>query len=106
MKESYVEDLASHDGPVHALATREGAAKRWMRGACRPAIEPRNRDYRGADVVDVPEGNTAGGALASRQRTPRGRRTCACVRSLLAENRDLSRSPARADGPGGSHGEG
>ncbi len=40
-KESYVEDLASHDGPDHALATREGAAKRWIRGACRPAIEPR-----------------------------------------------------------------
>ena len=36
MEESYVEDLASHDGPVHALATREGAAKRWMRGARRP----------------------------------------------------------------------
>ncbi len=33
---AYVEDLASHDGPVHALATREGAAKRWMRGARRP----------------------------------------------------------------------
>jgi hypothetical protein len=53
MKESYVEDLASHDGPVHALATREGAAKRWVRGARRPAIEPRNRLNRGADVVDV-----------------------------------------------------
>src|SRR3954453_7314084 len=38
MEESYVEDLASHDGPAHALATREGAAKRWCRGARRPAI--------------------------------------------------------------------
>src|ERR1700682_2223742 len=36
MEESYGEDLASHDGPVHALATREGAAKRWIRGARRP----------------------------------------------------------------------
>ena len=36
MEESYVEDLASHDGPVHALAFREGAAKRWVRGARRP----------------------------------------------------------------------
>jgi hypothetical protein len=53
MRESYVEDLASHDGPVHALATREGAAKRWVRGAHRPAIEPRNRFNRGADVIDV-----------------------------------------------------
>jgi hypothetical protein len=29
MEESYVEDLANRDGPAHALATREGAAKRW-----------------------------------------------------------------------------
>lgn len=33
MEESYIEDLASCDGPDHALATREGAAKRWLRGA-------------------------------------------------------------------------
>lgn len=38
MEESYIEDLASHDGPAHALAFREGAAKRWCRGARRPAI--------------------------------------------------------------------
>jgi hypothetical protein len=31
MEESYVEDLANRDGPVHALAFREGAAKRWVR---------------------------------------------------------------------------
>jgi hypothetical protein len=30
MKESYTEDLASYGGPDHALATREGAAKRWI----------------------------------------------------------------------------
>ena len=42
MEESYVEDLASHDGPEHALASREGAAKRWIRGARRPAIQRRN----------------------------------------------------------------
>lgn len=45
--------------------------------------------------------------MASRQRTPRGRRTCACVRSLLAESREVSRSPARGRWAwGGSHGEG
>jgi hypothetical protein len=38
MEESYVEDLANRDGPVHALVSREGAAKRWCRGARRPAI--------------------------------------------------------------------
>jgi hypothetical protein len=51
MEESYVEDLASHDGPAHALAFREGAAKRWCRGARRPVMQPRNRQYRGADVL-------------------------------------------------------
>ena len=51
MKESYIEDLANHDGPDHALATREGAAKRWIRGARRPAIEPRNAFDRGADAI-------------------------------------------------------
>lgn len=51
MEESYIEDLASRDGPVHALVTREGAAKRWVRGACRPVLQPRNGQYRGADVL-------------------------------------------------------
>jgi len=51
MEESYIEDLANRDGPVHALATREGAAKRWFWGARRPAIEPRNRQSWGADVL-------------------------------------------------------
>jgi hypothetical protein len=36
MEESYIEDLANRDGPDHALAFREGAAKRWSQGACRP----------------------------------------------------------------------
>jgi hypothetical protein len=60
MRESYIEDLASHDGPDHALATREGAAKRWIgvhagrlwslemvldRGA--DAVEDVGRQYRG-----------------------------------------------------------
>jgi hypothetical protein len=38
MKELYIEGLAIYGGPDHALATREGAAKRWIRGARRPAI--------------------------------------------------------------------
>ena len=74
MKESYVEELASHGDPGHALATREGAAKRWFQGARRPAIEPRNAFDWGADAVVFSEGNTAGGVFASRQWAPRGLR--------------------------------
>ena len=79
MEESYVEDLASHDGPAHALATREGAAKRWfgVRAGRLCSLE--------IGTIGVPtccgsaEGNIAGGVFASRQRTPRGRRTRACA---------------------------
>ena len=42
MKESYIEDPASHGGPDHALATREGAAKRWIRVHAGRDMEPRN----------------------------------------------------------------
>jgi hypothetical protein len=97
MKESYIEDLASHGGPDHALATREGAAKRWT-GV--HAGQPLSLEIAKAGVPtrsQTTEGNNAGGAFASRQRTPRGRRTCACVRSLHAENREIPRSPVLVD---------
>ncbi len=104
MEESYIEDLASHGGPDHALATREGAAKRWtgVRAGRILSLE--------IATIGVPtrsqttEGNTAGGVFASRQRTPRGRRTCACARSLHAENREVPRSPDCGDGRSGRAG--
>ena len=104
MKESYIEDLASHGGPDHALAAREGAAKRWtgVRAGRILSLE--------IATIGVPtrsqttEGNTAGGVFASRQRTPRGRRTCACARSLHAENREVPRSPDCGDGRSGRAG--
>jgi hypothetical protein len=39
------------------------------------------------------EGNTAGGAIASRRRTPRGRRIRACTKIFMHENREIPRSP-------------
>ena len=51
MEELYIEGLAIHGGPDHALATREGAAKRWIGVRAGWAIEPRNQQVRGADAV-------------------------------------------------------
>jgi len=94
MEESYVEDLASHGGPGHALATREGAAKRWIQGARRPAIEPRNAFDWGADAVVFSEGNTAGGVIASRRGAPRGLRTRhACDLFMPRTGRSHGRPP-------------
>ena len=42
MKESYIEDLANHDGPEPCVGVREGAAKRWIGVHAGRAIEPRN----------------------------------------------------------------
>jgi hypothetical protein len=90
MKESYIEVLATHGGPDHALATREGAAKRWIRGARRRAIEPRKGVVRGADAVIDVEGNIAGGVFASGQRAPRGLRTWhACDLLMLRTGRSV-----------------
>ena len=76
------------------------------RGARRPAIEPRNGSYLGVPTRSkTSEGNTAGGVIASRQRTPRGLRTRACVRALHAENREISRSSACRDGGAGRAGK-
>jgi hypothetical protein len=79
MKESYTEDLANHGGPDHALATREGAAKRWIGVHAGQPLSPEMGVVRGADAVIDVEGNIGGGVFASRQRAPRGLRTCACV---------------------------
>ncbi len=38
------------------------------------------------------EGNIAGGAIASRRGTPRGRRTRACTKLSMLENREIPRS--------------
>jgi hypothetical protein len=86
---------------------RSARAQRSVhRGACRPAIEPRNGSYLGVPTRSkTSEGNTAGGVIASRQRTPRGLRTRACVRALHAENREISRSPACRDGGAGRAGK-
>ena len=41
----------NHDGPAHALVFREGAAKRWVRGALQAGIQLEMGTYRGADVL-------------------------------------------------------
>jgi len=51
MKGSYIEDLANHGGPELCVGVPQGRSEALDRGACRPAIEPRNRCVWGADAV-------------------------------------------------------
>jgi hypothetical protein len=106
MEESYIEDLANRDGPVHALATREGAAKRWMRGARRPAMQPRNRQHRGADVLWFSGRQHRWRRFSRAVSGPRGVEEPVHARDLfMHENREISRSPACRDGGAGRAGK-
>ena len=50
MRGSYIEVLATHDGPEPCVGDPRGRSEALDRGARRPAIEPRNAFGRGADA--------------------------------------------------------
>ena len=75
MQELYDEGLAIHDGPESCAVFREGFNEALTGAHAGQAIEPRNLEDRGADVVRKMEGKTASNAIASCCWSPRGRRT-------------------------------
>ena len=84
MRELYVEGVAIHDGPESCVGAREGVGEVLTGVRAGWAIEPRNSCIRGADALQMAEGNTASSVFASWWRALRGRRTWACARSLHA----------------------
>lgn len=102
MRESYIEDLASHGGPESCVGDPRGRSEALIGVYTGRAIEPRNGSCSGVPTRScTTEGNTAGGVIASGRWAPRGQRTRARVRSLHVENREISCSPVclMADGP-------
>ena len=86
MRELYVEGVAIHDGPEPCVGVREGAGEALTGVRAGWAIEPRKSTQSGVPTLSYEaEGNIAGGVFASRRRTPRGRRTCACAESPARE---------------------
>ena len=97
MKESYIEDLASHGGPESCAVVREGAGEA-LTGVRAGSVL--SREIKGSGVptpLSVAEGNIAGRVFASGRRTPRGRRPGACTRVSRRENREIPRSLVPAD---------
>jgi hypothetical protein len=98
MEESYVEGVANHDGPEPCVGDPRGRSEALDRGRAGGAIEPRKMNKFWVPTPSVwAEGNIAGSVIASRRRTLRGRRTYACTRTPLAENREVPRSPVLVD---------
>ena len=79
MKESHVEDLASHGGPESCVGDPRGRSEALIGVHAGRPLSPEMFIVRGADALMNAEGNTAGGVIASRQGTLRGRRTRARV---------------------------
>jgi hypothetical protein len=96
MREPYVEELASHGGPESCVGDPRGRSEALTRVHAGRLLSLENSIVQGADAVVGAEGNTAGGVTASRQWALRGRRTCARVQALHAENREISRLPSPA----------
>jgi hypothetical protein len=94
MKDPYDEGIANHIGPESCVGTREGVHEALTGGRAGRAIEPRNGDLRGADVVGRTEGNTGGTASARNRWTSRGRRPRARSDRFLHENREVPRLTA------------
>src|SRR3954447_23338726 len=82
MGELYIEGVATRRWPRACVVVREGGDEASVGVRVGRAIEPRK-----SVAVEVPtlsqqaEGTITGGAIASRRRTSRGPRTCACAES-------------------------
>jgi len=95
MEELCAEGLATHGDPESCVDDPRGRGEALTGARAGRAIEPRNQSDRGADVVVTAEGTIAGGVIASRQGTPRGRRTRACTEPPGTRTGRSHRSPTR-----------
>jgi hypothetical protein len=75
MKEPYIEGVAIRGGPESCVGVREGAGEALTGVRVGRDIEPRNQGFGVPTSLTEAEGNIAAAPSASRQRTPRGRRT-------------------------------
>jgi len=96
MRTPDIEGVAIHGGPELCVGDPRGRSEALTGVRAGQPLSREIRLVRGADAVPQAEGHIVGGASASRRRTPRGRRTCACTESSCARTGSSHCSPVRA----------
>jgi hypothetical protein len=105
MRTSYIEGLAIHGDLESCVGVRKGAGEALTEGYVGKVMEPRNTQFGVPTPSQWSEGNIAGRASASCQRTPRGQRACACVESLSTRTGRSHGHPPSSDGRAGRSGK-
>src|SRR5215472_13626419 len=95
MGELYVEGLATRGGPESCVDDPRGRGEALTGARAGRAIEPRNRNDRGADAVQEAEGNTAGGAMREPPGDPARSENHGMCGTSMRENRESPCLPVR-----------
>lgn len=93
MKELYIEDLASHDGPESCAVVREGEGEALTGVRAGSVLSRVIKGFGVLTSLSGTEGKIVGRVMASGRRTPRGRRPGACTQVSRRENREIPCSP-------------
>ncbi len=105
MRESDIEELATHGGPEPCVVVREGGGEASVGVRAGRAIEPRNLQSGVPTPSYKAEGNIVGGVFASRLANPAGSKNLGMYGVSGRENREIPRSSARLDGGAGRAGK-
>ena len=89
MEELYVEGLATRGGPESCVASRKGRGEALTGVRAGRAIEPRNQEGRGADVVVTAEGHIAGGVMREPLADPARSEIHGMYGISMRENREI-----------------
>ena len=93
MRVLYIEGVAIHGGPEPCVDARKGGRRSVGRGRAGQLLSREIRVSGCRRCSGKRKATSLAALFASRRGTPRGRRTCACTKVSMRENREARRSP-------------
>ena len=93
MEELYIEGVANHGGPGHALSLARVTAKRWKGYVQAGPLSREIKEFRVPTPLTRPEGNIAGSAMRELPADPARSENLCMYGVSMRENREISCSP-------------